>query len=456
MYAIVDIETTGGYAANNDITEVAIVLHDGATVTGRYETLIKPSRPIPYFIQRLTGISNDMVAVAPRFDEVAAHIQSLLEGRVFIAHNVNFDYSFLRHHLLEAGYELKSRKVCTVRLCRKVFPGLPSYSLGNLCRHFSIPILNRHRAGGDADATALLFEQMLRSNGQVSLEQLLKRGSREQSLPAHLPREQIDQLPFCPGVYYFHDQKDKVIYVGKARNLKYRVCSHFTHNGAGRQRQEFLRHVHRISYRTCSTELMAFILESIEIRRLWPAYNSSLKRFTPVYGLYVYEDRNGYLRLAIEKQKKTLAPLYTFNLMIDGQRLLRKLVKDFLLCPQLCHIERDFEPCSGLADHSCKGACRKEEPPMTYNNRVQDALATLDQALPSFALLDQGQHAAEQSCILVEKGRFYGMGYLPAESLPPSMENIKEQLTPYPETDYIRGLVYQYAEKYPEKKILLM
>jgi DNA polymerase-3 subunit epsilon len=455
MYAIVDIETTGGYAANNDITEVAIVLHDGATVTGRYETLIKPNRPIPYFIQRLTGITNEMVAVAPRFEEIAGYIQSLLEGRIFLAHNVNFDYSFLSYHLKEAGYELKNRKVCTVRLCRKVFPGLPSYSLGNLCRHFHIPIVQRHRAGGDVDATALLFEQMLRSGGQPCLEQLLKRSSREQSLPPHLSREQVDQLPYTPGVYYFHDQKDKVIYVGKARNLKYRVCSHFTHNGAGRQRQEFLRHVYRISYRPCSTELMAFILESIEIRRLWPAYNTSLKRFTPVFGLYMYEDQNGYLRLAIEKQKKTMASLYTFNLLIDGQRLLRKLVNDFALCPQLCHLERDYEPCSGLSDHTCKGACRKNESTQDYNRRVREALITLDQALPSFALVDSGQHPAEQSCILVEKGRFYGMGYLPSDNFVASMENIRDQVTPYPETDYIRGLVYQFADKYPEKKIVL-
>jgi DNA polymerase-3 subunit epsilon len=455
MYAIVDIETTGGYAANNDITEVAIVLHDGVTVTGRYETLIQPERPIPYFIQRLTGITNEMVAGAPRFADVAGRIYSLLEGRIFLAHNVNFDYSFLRHHLLEAGYELKSRKVCTVRLCRKVFPGLHSYSLGNLCRHFGIPIYQRHRAGGDVDATALLFDHMLRTNGQSILEQFLKRGSREQSLPPHLSREQVDQLPYSPGVYYFHNHKDKVIYVGKARNLKYRVSSHFTHNGAGRQRQEFLRQVHRISYQPCSTELMAFILESIEIRRLWPPYNSSLKRFTPVYGLYVYEDRNGYLRLAIEKQKKLLRPLYTFNLLADGQRILRKLVKDFTLCPQLCYLEKDFEPCSGLKDHTCNGACRKEESPNDYNLRVQQALTTLDQTLPSFALLDNGQHAAEQSCILIEKGRFYGMGYLPSERFVATMETIKEQLTPYPETDYIRGLVYQFAEKHPEKKIAL-
>jgi DNA polymerase-3 subunit epsilon len=147
--------------------------------------------------------------------------------------------------------------------------------------------------------------------------------------------------------------------------------------------------------------------------------------------------------------------LYTFNFLIDGQRLLRKLVKDFRLCPQLCHLERDYQPCSGLSDHSCHGACRKDESPDTYNRRVHEGLRMLNETLPSFALLDNGQHPSEQSCILIEKGKFYGMGYLPANSFDATMETLKEKLTPYPETDYIRGLVYQFAEKYPEKKIAL-
>ncbi|HTF31083.1 MAG TPA: 3'-5' exonuclease, partial [Flavitalea sp.] len=156
MYAIVDIETTGGYAANNDITEVAIVLHNGNSVVDRYETLIKPARPIPYYIQVLTGITPEMVENAPSFEDVAEDIFDKLKDCIFIAHNVNFDYSFVKHHLQLCGFELSTPKLCTVRLCRKVFPGLLSYSLGKLCRHFNIVIENRHRAGGDADATVTL------------------------------------------------------------------------------------------------------------------------------------------------------------------------------------------------------------------------------------------------------------------------------------------------------------
>ena len=162
-----------------------------------------------------------MVEDAPTFEEVAEEIYDRLKDCVFIAHNVNFDYSFIKHHLQLCGFELNVQKLCTVRLARKVFPGLQSYSLGKLCVHFDIIIENRHRAGGDADATVTLFENMLRHNGIEHVQQFLKKGSKEQYLPQFLPKEEIDKLPYTPGVYYFHNQKGKIIYVGKARNIKY-------------------------------------------------------------------------------------------------------------------------------------------------------------------------------------------------------------------------------------------
>ncbi|MFI5154495.1 MAG: PolC-type DNA polymerase III, partial [Chitinophagales bacterium] len=150
IFAIVDIETTGGYAANNGITEIAIVLHDGKTEIGRFESLVNPRQPVPRYIQALTGINDKMLADAPGFEEIAPTVFDYLKDSVFLAHNVNFDYSFVKFQLEAAGYELNSKKLCTVRLSRKIFPGLPSYSLGNLCRQFNIPNFQRHRAGGDA------------------------------------------------------------------------------------------------------------------------------------------------------------------------------------------------------------------------------------------------------------------------------------------------------------------
>jgi len=161
MYAIVDIETTGGYADNNAITEVAIVLHDGNREVKRYETLVRPGQPIPRYIQALTGITDEMVADAPGFEEIAPVVHEWLKDAVFVAHNVNFDYSFLKHQLQACGLDLQAKKLCTVRLSRKAFPGIPSYSLGNVCQHLGIEIANRHRAGGDADATATLLERII-------------------------------------------------------------------------------------------------------------------------------------------------------------------------------------------------------------------------------------------------------------------------------------------------------
>ena len=147
MYAIVDIETTGGYAANNDITELAIVLHDGQKIVDKYQSLIRTDREIPRYIQVLTGITPAMLRTAPRFSEIAPKVYELLKDKVFVAHNVNFDFSFIKHNLEACGFDLDVSKLCTVRLTRKVFPGLPSYSLGNLCRQLDVPITQRHRAG---------------------------------------------------------------------------------------------------------------------------------------------------------------------------------------------------------------------------------------------------------------------------------------------------------------------
>jgi DNA polymerase III subunit epsilon len=452
MYAIVDIETTGSYAANNGITELAIVLHDGNKIVDRYETLINPLVPVPRYIQVLTGIHTDMLKDAPVFSDVAARVHGMLKDAVFVAHHVNFDYSFIKYQLETAGFELDTKKLCTVRLSRKVFPGMPGYSLGKLCRELEIPILNRHRAGGDADATVILFEKILRQDSQGVIRQMLHGKNREQYLPPNLPSEQMASIPYTAGVYYFHDQKGKVIYVGKAKNLRSRVCSHFSNNHPGMRKQEFLRNIYSVSWQECGTELMAFLLECIEIRRLWPAYNRSLKRFEQAYGLYVYEDQSGYLRLTIEKKKQNLTAYYSFNGLAEGWQVMCKLVRQFELCPKLCFLERGNETCSGLLDKSCRGACIQQESAGEYNQRLLTALQSLQELLPSFIIRDRGRDSSEESCVLIENGRFYGMGYLDKETQIQDLETLKDRLTVYPENDYMRGLIYTFAEKWPEKK----
>ncbi|MGX5819197.1 exonuclease domain-containing protein [Chitinophaga lutea] len=445
MYAIVDIETTGGHASAGSITEIAIYVHDGKEVTGRYETLVNPGRPIPRYIQALTGITDDMVADAPSFEEVAEQVHNLLQGNIFVAHNVNFDYSFLKYQLDAAGYAWQAKKLCTVRLSRKIFPGHPSYSLGNICRQLGISVVNRHRAAGDAEATVRLFEKLLSSDVDGAVAQALNARSGEKWLPMHLPQEQVSGLPARPGVYYFHNAKGKVVYVGKARNIKKRVTSHFTGNSAGRQRQEFLRNIHSISFEPTGTELMAFILESVEIRRLWPQYNNAQKRIESRFGFYMFEDQQGYLRLAIEKRRKYTTPVFTFNLLADGHRLLKELVRTFHLCPKLCFLQTGTDTCTGIKEQHCKGACEKKEKPARYNQRVIEALTHLQSNQPSFVIVDNGRAEHERSCILMENGKFYGMGYIPRDVAVTDTAMLKDFLTPYPENEFVLNLLRQYA-----------
>lgn len=444
MYAIVDIETTGGHASSHAITEIAILVFDGSKVVEEYHSLVNPGREIPIYITALTGITNEMVADAPYFEDIAAEVASILDRNIFVAHNVNFDYSFLKHNLKQAGFELESRKLCTVRLSRKVFPGLPSYSLGNLCRQLDIRIEQRHRAGGDAKATAILFDKLIRAGAEAHIAQMLKRHSGEHWMPLQLEKEMIDKLPGSPGVYYFHDAKGKVIYVGKALNISKRVRSHFTHNDPDRKRQQLIRHTSRITFTECVNELEALVLESTEIRRLWPRFNVSQKQPEKKYGLYLFEDARGYLRLAIDTRRKNLPAVYRFNLLHEGIVMLQKMVEKFGLHPRLCFLDKTAFR-SGEQDFP--------DPPLVYNEKVRLALQELDQQLPTMAIFEEGKEPGEKFCLLMERGHFYGMGYLPESELSRDISVIKNLIQPLPDNDFIRNNLYAFAESNPEKVI---
>lgn len=451
LYAIVDIETTGGYAASNGITEIAVFVTDGNEVLQQFHTLLNPRYTIPRYIESLTGITNEMVEYERSFESIADELYELLQDKIFVAHNVNFDYSFVNHHLLQCGYQLNLRKLCTVRLGRKIIPGLRGYGLDKICKHLGIEIEERHRAKGDAEATVKLFHLLLKRDTENHIEQMLKANSKEQFLPPNISADEIKNLPKHPGVYYFHDKKGKVIYVGKAKNLCKRVTSHFSNNKPNHQKQEFLKKIYHVSFRETATELMAFILESVEIKKMWPEQNRSQKRFEQSYGLYSFEDSKGYMRLCIEKKKKNLPAHYTFNLLAEGYNLLRRLAEKYRLCPKLCFLQSSAVPCTFLEEKKCNGACEHQESAHEYNQRVLCCLAEFQNELPTFALLDDGLEQDQHSCILIERGRFFGMGYLPNDSQVYSVEELKDHLSSYPENDYIRGIIFQHAERFPYK-----
>lgn len=447
-YAIVDIETTGGNAAGSRITEIAILIHDGISVIERWETLVNPEQHIPAPIFALTGINNEMVANAPTFDDIAQKVFSMLDGRVFIAHSVNFDYSFVRHQLEQSGFKWTARKLCTVRAARRIKPGLRSYGLGNLCHVLDIPIHARHRAGGDADATAILFSKLLEWDTEREIDKMLKKTSHDQRLPPNVPPEDFEKLPHKPGVYYFYDQYGKVVYVGKAVNLKKRVASHFGGNNTSIRRQQFLRDIHGISFEVCATELMALLLECSEIKKLWPVYNTALKRFEPKFALFHYEARNGYQYLALGKLAKNQRCVATFHSQYEAVNALLALSRDFNLDYRFCH----YGP-SSQDEFPIKPEIKNLPDKKRHNRRVERAIESLQAEKPTYGIIDKGRSADEYSCIWVQDGEFYGMGYMTSDVAVSDAHTIKEYVSPYRSNPYSMQLIGAYAEKFPGKVV---
>lgn len=443
MFAIVDIETTGGNAQYGGITEIAIILHNGTNIEGTYETLVNPQQHVPRYITALTGISDYMLADAPSFEAIADKIYSLLNGRVFVAHNVNFDYSFIHHRLQQCGYNWQAKKLCTVRYARKVLPGKQSYSLGNITRELDIAITNRHRAGGDAIATVALLEQLMQQDeGRQHMQLLLKGKNPHSYLPMNVPEDQINDLPYCPGVYFFHDKAGKVIYVGKAKNLKYRVRSHFTNNSPNQRKQEFIRNICSISYQVCATELMAIILEALEIKKRWPVYNRSQKRYEQMYGLYTYEDQSGIMRLTVEKKRRYLPALYSFHRMEEGFSIGRKLIDLF-----------DLEEKMAFANNHLSYV--DDALVTSHNIKMKAAVHHLKNNLPGFGIVQDGADEKGRSVkigYLIDKGMFAGMGFVDASCLS-GYDSFKNAMTTYHDYDFVRAALHTHAQRHPEEVI---
>jgi DNA polymerase-3 subunit epsilon len=295
MYAIIDIETTGGSAQIEKITEIAIYQHDGTQITAEFVSLVNPERNIPYFITNLTGITNEMVEDAPRFYEIAKKIIELTEGRIFVAHNARFDYSFIRQEYKSLGFNFKRNILDTVALSRKLIPGHKSYSLGNICTDLSISINGRHRASGDALATVKLFELLIAKDIEMNgARSALTKNTRVSKLHPQLDISKIDNIPDEPGIYYFYNEKGDLIYIGKSRNLQQRITTHLSNNSTNRA-MEMRDQIADIDWERTGSELIALLKESHEIKVNKPIYNRLQRRSVFQWGIFRYTDTNGYI-----------------------------------------------------------------------------------------------------------------------------------------------------------------
>lgn len=454
MYAVVDIETTGSFTGRHKITEIAIYIFDGKQITDEYQTLVNPESSIPPYISSMTGITNKMVENAPKFYEVAKDVLLKLEGHIFVAHNVNFDYNFIRQEFKSLGGDFQSKKLCTVRLARKIIPGLPSYSLGNLAKHLGIEINGRHRAFGDAKATVKVLQHLIENDTNDHIEKALKRNSFEATLPPNLTKDQFLNLPEKTGVYYFYDHKGKVIYVGKAKNIKSRIKSHFSAGSETTQKQSLFRDIFDISYDLCGNELIALLFEAHEIKRLWPPYNRAQKRVSWNYGIYTYEDQQGYKRFSISKINKSGEALMVFKNQMEARTFLNKLVHDHNLCSKLSGLQKSPASCFDYQIRKCNGACIGKEKPGSYNKRYNKAISAYQKNNDSIAIIGPGRTEEESSVVWIENGAYHGFGYFENSQDLSNVFHLRSYIKSYDDDQDIQRIIQMYLRNYKDYRIV--
>jgi len=410
-YAIIDIETTGGNPKTERITEIAIYIHDGEKVIDEYATLINPEKGIPAFISSLTGITNEMVAEAPKFYEVAKEIVQRTEDTVFVAHNANFDYGFVKQEFKSLGFDYQRKTLDTVRLSRKLLPGHASYSLGNLCRDLDIVIEGRHRAAGDALATVQLFELLINKKDLFAQHANPEQYKLLKGIDSEAHRNLLTKAPEETGVYYFFDSNRNLVYVGKSNNIRKRLAQHLRNTG-GKKALEMRENIADISFEITGSELVALLLESAEIKKYKPIYNRQQRRTLFSIGLYSYYDISGYINFRIDKiSQKNGLPIATFSNMEEARKYLYDNIERFVLCQKLCNLYKTDNACFHYGVEMCKGACVGKESYGNYNERALKFIEQFNYQKSDFLIIDKGPNSENNSAILVENGRYQGYGF---------------------------------------------
>lgn len=406
-YAVVDIETTGGHFKTDKITEIGIVLLEDSTIIKKYSTLINPERSIPPHITGITGITNEMVEDAPKFYEIAKDIVEHTEKAIFVAHNVRFDYQFLQMEFKSLGYTFSRRKLCTVKMSRKVFPGLPSYSLGKLIQHFNIQVNSRHRALDDAYAASVVLQKIFDiAKTKKEIQSLVRDSIKLTKVPKHLKEGLVEELPEECGLYYFKNVQNQIIYIGKSVNIQKRIKQHFSKEG--RKSNRLFREVADIDYKLTGSELLSLVLESEEIKQHLPPINVAQKQTNYPYTIISYQLDEDYRRFEIFKKggfvDKQHTQLGNYTTKASAKSKLKALVSIYSLCNFFCDLEKPNDTsCFNFEVEKCYGACLKIESNESYNERAQLALESLESRIPAqFIIIEEGFNIEESICFIIQ------------------------------------------------------
>jgi DNA polymerase-3 subunit epsilon len=378
--AIVDLETTGAHPLHNRVTEIAVVEVYAGEVASEWSTLINPETTIPPAIQALTGITNDMVAGAPKFGELAAELHERLAGRVLVAHNARFDYGFLRQEFERSGLKFQARTLCTVKLSRRLYPEHARHNLDSVIARHGLDCRARHRALGDAQAVWQFLRVAAQERGAEALAAAAQGIVRQPALPAHIDRTLVDAIPDAPGVYLFYGEGAAPLYIGKSVTLRTRVLQHFSDDLRSAREQQLAREVRRIEWQRSCGELGALLKESSLVKQLLPAFNRQLRHARELCGFAL---EAGKLRLAeaCEIRGDTLTQVHgVFRSKRAALEALRGLADEHGLCLQTLGFDSTRRAKGACFRHQlkrCAGVCAGREAPQAHQTRVAAALARL-------------------------------------------------------------------------------
>jgi len=451
LYAILDIETTGGKYNEEGITEIAIYKFDGHEITDQFISLINPERPIQPFVVNLTGISTEMLRNAPKFYEVARRIVEITSDCIIVAHNATFDYRILRTEFTRLGFEYTRESLCTVELSKKLLPEVKSYSLGKLVRELGIPMSERHRASGDAKATVTLFKLLLSKDTKKEIVSSTVRIEPKRQLDKKL-LQIIEKIPAETGVYYMHREDGTIIYIGKSRNLKKRIIQHFT--SENRKSKKMQEEVVAVTYEKTGSDLIAQLKECEEIKTNKPIYNRALTKTLYLAQLESFVDENGYINLKIAKADARKKYITTFTNLQQARNNLFKITENYGLCQKLTGLYKSTEPCFSQTIKECNGACIQEESKEEYNKKVSAFIEKNSYENQHMLIIDRGRDIEERSVVYVEKGIFRGIAFFNLNYQIHNPEVLKSLLTPMKNNKDAQHIIQGYLRKNKVLKII--
>lgn len=407
----VDIETNGLNHIRGRVIEVAAIRVEAGKVTQTFRSLIDPETDIPHYITKLTGISTNDVKGAPTFDQVADDLQSVLKDAVFVAHNVRFDYSFLKQEFSRVGLSFLPKQLCTVKLSRALYPHEKGHKLADVIRRHNFTFSARHRAYDDAAVLWQFLQYLDKNFTPEQIQMAIGRQLTQPAIPKSLQPELVRNLPETPGVYIFEDADGRPLYVGKSINIKKRVMSHFGRDHAESKEFKIAQSIENITIHETGGELAALLLESRLVKELQPLYNRQLRRTAKLTLARQVINKAGYMQITFEEINQIDAATAGQVLAVYPQRgkaktAIIRLTKQYELCPKLNGLEKSTNGCFWYQLRKCRGACVGQETAESYNARLLSAFDRQRvKAWPyqGAILLEEASAGADVKAILVDQ-----------------------------------------------------